>query len=381
MTPAGDSSRLAASISKRFSANGGPGFFLEVDFAAPAGITILFGPSGSGKTTVLQSIAGLLRPDGGRIAVGGRVLFDRDAGVDTAIERRGVGYVLQNLALFPHLTVEENVQYGLAKLGRAERRERTLKILESFRIAHLLKRKPREISGGESQRVALARSLVTDPCALLLDEPLAALDLPTQQRLIDDLRAWNASHRIPILYVTHSQREVFALGERVIVLEEGRVLAEGTPRDVLRAPHGETMAQLAGFENIFEGCVAAVHESHGTMTCRLAGAQVELEAPLVRLDVGAPVRLAIAAGDILVATEPPRGLSARNVLAGRIVSLEQQGVTVLADVDCGGLRFRVKLTPTARDTLHLTVGREVWLVVKTYSCHLLQTSQSERLLA
>ena len=371
---------LSARIRKRFAANRGPGFALQVDFAAPAGITILFGRSGAGKTTLLQSIAGLLRPETGRISVGERVLFDSDAGVDTAIERRAVGYVLQDLALFPHLTVEENVQYGLVKLSRAERRERTLSVLGSFRIAHLLKRKPREISGGESQRVALARSLVTDPCALLLDEPLSALDLPTQQRLIDDLRAWNASHRIPILYVTHSQREVFALGERVIVLENGHALAEGAPQDVLLAPRGETMAQLAGFENIFDGGVIAVHESQGTMTCRLTGDQVELEVPLVRIDVGAPVRIAIAAGDILVATERPRGLSARNVLAGRIVSLEQQGVTVLAEVDCG-LPFHVKLTPTARDSLGLSVGYPVWLVIKTYSCHLLQPGVSEHLSA
>jgi molybdate transport system ATP-binding protein len=378
MTSVADSGLLAASISKHFPADGGPGFALRVDISIPAGITILFGRSGSGKTTLLQSIAGLLRPDAGRIMVGQRVLFDSAAGVNTAIQRRAVAYVLQNLALFPHLTVEENVQYGLATLSRAERRQRALSVLESFRIAHLLKRKPREISGGESQRVALARSLVTDPCLLLLDEPLAALDLPTQQRLMDDLRAWNASHRIPILYVTHSQREVFALGERVIVLENGRVLAQGAPQDVLRAPRGETIAQLAGFENIFDGGVIAVHESQGTMTCRLAGTQVELEVPLVRTSVGAPVRIAIAAGDILVATERPRSLSARNVLAGRIVSLEQQGVTVLAEVDCG-LPFHVKLTPTARDSLRLALGREVWLVIKTYSCHLLQPSVSEHL--
>ncbi len=193
------------------------GFELAAEFAAAAGITILFGRSGSGKTTILSCVAGLLAPDAGRIAVGSRVLFDREQRLDVPVVRRNVGYVFQDLALFPHLTAEQNVAYGLGRLAAGERRRQVQAMLEQFRIAHLAGRKPAELSGGERQRVALARSLVIEPQVLLLDEPLAALDLPTQSQLIADLRRWNREHQIPILYVTHSQREVFALGERVVV--------------------------------------------------------------------------------------------------------------------------------------------------------------------
>jgi molybdate transport system ATP-binding protein len=219
--------------------------------------------------------------------------------------------------------------------------------------------------------VALARALVTDPRVLLLDEPLTALDAATKSKIIDDLRAWNQAHAIPILYVTHSREEVFALGERVVVLERGRVLAQGTPHDVLSAPQQETIAQLAGFENVFDVNVLGRHEDRGTMTCQIAGSQVELETPLVRAETGSSLRVGVAAGDILLAILPPRGLSARNVLPGKIVSAERRDVIIVAKVDCGVV-MEVHLTLAARDALHLQPGGDVWLVVKTHSCHLME---------
>ncbi len=350
-------------------------FCLDVEFAATPGFTILFGPSGAGKTTLLDCLAGLLTPDAGRIAVSGRVLFDAAEYVNLPPARRSVGYVFQDLALFPHLTVDENVQYGLAHLTRSQRQERTAAVLDSFRIQQLGKRRPKDISGGERQRVALARALVTDPKVLLLDEPLAALDAATKSRIVDDLRRWNQGHGIPILYVTHSRDEVFALGERVLVLDRGRIVAQGTPHEVLEAPLQETVAQLAGFENIFDAQVESVHEDRGTMRCRLtasaAGTPVELETPLVRAELGSPLRVGIRAGDILLATAPPVGLSARNVLPGRIATLERRDVIVSARVDCG-VQMEVHLTLAARDSLALTPGRDVWLVIKTHSCHLMR---------
>ena len=348
-------------------------FVLEAEFQAEAGFTILFGPSGAGKTTVLDCVAGLATPDSGRIAVADRVLFDAARSIDFPVAKRRVGYVFQSLALFPHLTVEKNVQYGLAHLPQAERATRASAILQAFRIAHLAQRYPREISGGESQRAALARTLVTDPAVLLLDEPLAALDAATKAKIIDDLRLWNQAHRIPILYVTHSREEVFALGERVIVLDAGRIVAQGTPHDVIEAPQQETVAQLVGFENIFDAVVESVHPERGTMTCRVAaeGGPVLLETPLVRGGVGSPLRVGIRAGDILLATVPPVGLSARNVIPGRITSLDQRDVIVCARVKCR-VEMEVHLTLAARDSLQLAPGREVWLVIKTHSCHLMQ---------
>jgi len=364
-----DGPRLEAHFRKEQS----PQFSLEVDFRAAPGFTILFGPSGAGKTTLLDCVAGLATPDSGRIAIGDCVLFDSAQRVDLAIEKRRVGYVFQTLALFPHLTVEQNVAYGLAHLSRPERQKRNTAILRQFRITHLAQRNARDISGGESQRVALARTLVTDPAVLLLDEPLAALDAATKGTIIDDLRAWNAAHCIPILYVTHSRDEVFALGERLIVLDAGRIVARGTPHEVIEAPRQETVAQLVGFENIFDATVEAVHPERGTMLCRVTGnaGPVLLETPLVRAGVGTTVRVGIRAGDILLATSLPLGLSARNVILGCITLVQQRDVIISARVDCG-VQMEVHLTLAARDSLQLSAGREVWLVIKTHSCHLMQ---------
>jgi len=360
---------LSVKVRKRFAPDG-HGFELDAGFAVPSGITILFGASGAGKTTLLDCIAGLAVPDSGRISVGEQVFFDSAVEANLAVQHRRVGYVFQDLALFPHLTAERNIGYGLRGLAAQERQSRSDAVLESFRIAHLRARKPGEISGGERQRVALARALVTDPCVLLLDEPLAALDAATKGKILDDLRAWNQEHRIPVVYVTHSREEVFALGERVLILEDGRVVAQGTPHEVMTAPRRETVAQLAGFENIFDVVVVAAHADRGTMTCRIADSEVELETPLVRADAGSALRVGIRAGDILLATQQPIGLSARNVIAGRVLSVVQRDVIVVAKIDCG-VEVEVHLTLAARDALHLQPGREVWLVVKTHSCHLM----------
>lgn len=389
-------SALQLRFKKKLTSRGAGTFLLDVEFVAEPGITILFGHSGSGKTTILQCIAGLLKPDEGRIVAGGEVIFDSDARVDVAVSRRNIGYVFQNLALFPHFTVEQNIHYGLEGLSREEKERRTQAVLESFHISHLLHRRPNEISGGEHQRVALARSLVMNPRVLLLDEPLSALDGVTKSKIMDDLRAWNEARNIPIIYVTHGRREVFSLGERVVALERGKIIAQGTPQEVLAAPRHEMLAQLAGFENIFDATVVAHYESHGTMACRLEGRvtakqhdgpspeasdprsaeslplrkTLELEVPLVRMEPGASVRIAVRAGDILLSTQSPQALSARNVFVGKLTAMNRIGVRVVAGVDCG-VPITVDLTPSAVESLGLKIGQAVWVIIKTYSCHLL----------
>jgi molybdate transport system ATP-binding protein len=353
---------LSVRVTTRLSAQ----FKLDVAFDAAPGVTIVFGESGSGKTTLLRSVAGLTRPEAGRIAVGDGVLFDAGDGTDVEPSRRKVGFVFQHLALFPHLSAGENIGYGLAHLSAADRRERIAAIAASFRIDHLLGRKPGEISGGERQRVGLARSLVTDPDVLLLDEPLSALDHATQSRIIADLRRWNAARARPILYVTHSQREVFALGERVLVLQDGRIVADGTPHSVMESPSHAPLAQLAGFENLLDAAIVERRPEAGVMVARLAGTAVALEAPLADLD-GASVRIAIRAGDILVASEHPRGLSARNIVPGTIAALSREGPVVRAAVDVGTI-IEAHITPASSQELGLRIGAPVWLVVKTHSC-------------
>ena len=373
-TPALDE-QLSVRLSKRFAGGNGSSFTLDVRFAAFVGFTILFGASGAGKTTLLDCIAGLQTPDQGEIAIGETILFDSASRKNLALSCRSVGYLLQSLALFPHMTVQQNVQYGLAHLDRPERDSRSGEVLESFRISSLALRRPGEISGGERQRVALARALVTRPRVLLLDEPLTALDAVTKSRIVDDLRAWNKHHQIPILYVTHDREDVFALGENVVVLEAGQIVAQGSPHDVLNRPQSETVAQLAGFENIFECSAIGSHPEQGPLTCRIAGSALDIEIPLTRVDTSQPLRVGIRAGDILLASARPQGLSARNVLAGVITSLQHRDVTVIAKVDCGA-EFEVHLTPGAAQSLQLQSGANVWLVVKTYSCHVLQTVDS-----
>jgi molybdate transport system ATP-binding protein len=349
------------------------GFTLEAAFDARPGFTMILGPSGAGTTPLLNCIAGFIAPDAGRIALGARALFDSEEHIDTPPAARRLGYVFQNLALFPHLTATQNVQYGLVALPGGERRERAAAMLATMRIAHLAGRKPGEISGGERQRVALARSLVTNPDALMLDEPLAALDAATKSKILDDLRAWNAAREIPILYVTHSPDEAFALGERVVVLEAGRILAQGMPQYVLTTPRHETIAQVVGFENVFDATVKSIAVTHGTMLCQLDGGAAEIEVPLGHAQPGDRMRVAIRAGDIIVAAEPPHGLSARNTLHGTIVSIRREGVRVVVLIDAGA-SFEAHLTPGAIDSLQLEAGKEVWLVIKTYSCNLVEPS-------
>lgn len=358
---------LSVRIVRRLSKS----FTLDAELNAAPGFTMLLGPSGGGKTTLLNCIAGLERPDAGRIVVNGRVLVDSSSRIDLPASRRELGYVFQDLALFPHLTVEQNVEYGIMNLPAGHRRKRMMTMLESFRIAHLIGRRPSEISGGERQRTALARALVTSPCLLLLDEPLAALDAATKSKILDDLRIWNGAHEIPILYVTHSPAEAFTLGERVIVMESGRIIADGMPNEVLASPRHETIAQVVGFENVFDATVVSIDESRGTMLCRLDGGATELEVALGRAETGSKVRIAIRSGDIIVAAERPHGLSARNVFQGRVESIRREGVTVILMVEAGA-RFEVHLTPGALADLNLSAGKQTWLVIKTYSCNLVE---------
>lgn len=363
--------QLAARLRlQRFRA-GSPSFVLDVSLEVPPGITILFGPSGAGKSTVLDCIAGLARPDAGRIVVGQEVLFDSQASMDCPPQSRHIAYVFQTLALFPHMTAEQNIAYGIDGVPHEERCRRIQEIMESFRIEKLRARKPPEISGGERQRIALARSLVTQPCVLLLDEPLTGLDTPLKTSIIEDLRAWNAARHIPILYVTHSREEVDALGEHVVAMDHGRVISEGTPMEVLEAPRRLRLAQSAGFENLLSGIVVDLRKEDGVMRVRLDDRPSEIEVPLGYAAPGTRVRIAIRAGDILLATAKPENLSARNVIEGRILAMETRGTLVRARVDCG-VDFVVHLTPGAARTLQLAESLRVWLVLKTHSCHLVE---------
>jgi molybdate transport system ATP-binding protein len=368
---AGEISAVALSLRVRIERRGANAafFVLDVSLDIPPGITILFGTSGSGKSTLLDCIAGLVPPDAGHIKIGEAIVFDSENRVNVPPQRRRIAYVFQSLALFPHMTVEENVAYGLPHLPPDQRTARIAEILQAFRVENLRERRPAEISGGEKQRVALARSLVTLPRVLLLDEPLTGLDAELKASIVDDLRAWNAAQKIPVLYVTHTREEVDALGERVVVLDHGRVVNQGAPHEVLDAPRRKKLAQAAGFENLLDATVVELREIDGVMRVRLAESSSEIEVPLGYAGPNDRVKIVIRAGDILLATQYPSGLSARNILEGKIVSLEPRGSVMVARVQAG-VAFTAHLTPGAACALELTAGKPVWIVLKTHSCHL-----------
>jgi molybdate transport system ATP-binding protein len=359
---------LSVDIEKSFRAPGTPAFQLQIKEDFSPGFTIVFGPSGAGKSTLLDCIAGLLPPDRGKIALAEQIFSDTAQRIFLPPQKRRIGYVFQSLALFPHLSVEGNVAFGLPWMASAARSERIEQALQTFHILPLRNRKPRELSGGEKQRVALARSVITQPQVLLLDEPLTGLDAGLRQAILDDLRSWNAANRIPILYVTHNREEVNAIGDRVVAIVDGHVRAMGAPQQVLDAPRKLALAQAVGFENILAARVLELRPDDGVMRVELNGSHCDLEIPFGTAQPGEAIQVAIRAGDIMLATQLPYGLSARNVLPGTVESVETRGTLVRLRINVG-VPFIVHVTPGAMRSLELAAGSVVWLVIKTHSCH------------
>jgi molybdate transport system ATP-binding protein len=231
---------LQAKIRKTFAGSKVRKFILEVEFAARAGVTVIFGPSGAGKTTILECVAGLTAPDRGLITLAGEAgatsetLFDSTRNTDLSPQQRRIGYVFQNLALFPHMSAADNIAFGIR--GNGTRKETLVRdVLERFRITHVAGRRPGEISGGERQRVALARALVTGPRILLLDEPFSALDDALKLEIIADLKQWLSRFSVPVLFVTHDRSEAAALGERMLLLNEGKIIGSEDHEQATRA--------------------------------------------------------------------------------------------------------------------------------------------------
>ncbi len=241
---------LSLAIEKRL-----PGFTLDAAWEAGDEVVALFGHSGSGKSLTLQCLAGLVRPDAGRIVVNGTVLFDAGKGIHVRPQARRLGYVFQGYALFPHLTVEANVAFGLGDRSREARRARTAEVIARLGLAGLEGRYPRELSGGQQQRVALGRALAVDPALLLLDEPLSALDAPLRRQLRDELAAIIDEWRVPTVLVTHDLAEAFQLADRIVVYEQGHVVQAAPKSEILSRPASERVARLFGVRNILEGRV------------------------------------------------------------------------------------------------------------------------------
>jgi len=310
---------LAIQLYKRL-----PSFDLDFTLEVPPGVTALFGPSGAGKSMTLACIAGLARPDAGRIALNGFVFYDSAAGINVPPQRRRIGYVMQDYLLFPHLTVGENVAFGLHHLPRRERTARVAAMLERVGLAGYEARRPQELSGGQQQRVALARALVTEPHVLLLDEPFSALDAPTRAALRRDLLDLQRAFKLPVIFITHDFGEAYLLADQLAVLVEGKLLQCATPAEVVARPVNQQVAQLTGSRNFLSGRVLTSNEQG--MRVRIGDVTLQTP-PAPWLRPGDAVTIAIRPERILLVRKDAPALPRSNTLRGVIVDELSDGFT------------------------------------------------------
>ncbi|PTT31873.1 molybdenum ABC transporter ATP-binding protein [Pseudomonas sp. HMWF021] len=342
------------------------GFSLDVGLHLPGrGVTALFGHSGSGKTTCLRCIAGLERAEHGFIQINDEVWQDSENGVFVPPHKRALGYVFQEASLFPHLSVLANLQFGLKRIPKAQRRVDMAQATELLGIGHLLARHPQHLSGGERQRIGIARALLTSPKLLLMDEPLAALDsqrkgeiLPYLQRLHDELD-------IPVLYVSHAQDEVARLADHLVLLSEGKALASG--------PIGETLARLdlpmamgddAGV--VIEGQVSAYDGEYQLLTLQLPATDLSIRVTHEPMAVGQPLRCKVQARDISLTLHSNEVSSILNRLPVTVISEQTADNTahVLIRLDAGGTPLLARITRFSRDQLGVHAGQQLWAQIK-----------------
>jgi ABC-type sulfate/molybdate transport systems ATPase subunit len=347
---------IHARIVKRFPQRAdSAGFSLDVEIKADAGVTVLFGPSGAGKTLALECIAGFVRPDAGRILLDDAILFDAAARVHLAPQRRNCGYVFQNYALFPHMTLRDNLLFASARLPRLERHRKVGEMLEQFRLTPAAGRRPHEVSGGQQQRCSIARALIGGPRLLLLDEPARGLDAPLRADLYAVIRQVRAEFNVPVLLVTHDLEECFELGDQMLVFREGRVAQAGPPRKVTEQPAGVEIARLLGIENVLPAEIVALDPGRNTSVLRLEYG-----------DVAGPYFPGHLIGDrvhLCVRAEQLRAAPANDASAGR----ENQAPARLARVaeKPGGVRLEFHgglVAEAARDDYERGKHNKEWLV-------------------
>jgi molybdate transport system ATP-binding protein len=350
---------LAVDVAHRFSA-----FALDVKFESEGRLTALFGRSGAGKSTLVNMIAGLVRPERGRIVVDGQPLFDREQGIDLAPHRRRLGYVFQEGRLFPHLTVRQNLLYGHWFAPRRERRIQFGAVVELLGIGHLLRRRPTLLSGGEKQRVAIGRALLASPRALLLDEPLAALDHERKEEILPYIERLRDELATPIVYVSHAMAEVARLASTLVVMSEGRVQAAGPVAEVLGRVDLFPLTGRYEAGALIEVRVAAHDDAFGLTT--LATSAGSLRVQRLRAEIGTQLRVRVRARDVMIALAPPTGISALNILPARVAEIGPDAGPV-ADIRLasGADTVVARLTRYSIETLGLAPGREVFAVIKS----------------
>ncbi|MBV9824449.1 MAG: molybdenum ABC transporter ATP-binding protein [Alphaproteobacteria bacterium] len=339
-------------------------FRLYAEFESGCGLTALFGRSGAGKTSLINAIAGLIRPDQGHIAVDGTVLTDTAAGIFVPARRRRVGYVFQEGRLFPHLTVRQNLLYGRWFAPRAARASGIEAVIDLLGIGHLLARRPANLSGGEKQRVAIGRALLAAPRLLVMDEPLAALDEARKSEILPYIERLRDETGIPIVYVSHAVAEVARLATTLVVLSEGRVAAIGPPAAVMGRIDLFPLTGRQEAGAILQTRVAGHDQIFGLTILRAAAG--ELRVPRLDAPVGTELRVRIRARDVMIAMQPPQDLSALNILPGIVAEIgAAEGPIVEMRLDCAGEALIARLTRRSIEGLGLTPGRPVYAVIKS----------------
>jgi molybdate transport system ATP-binding protein len=345
-------------------------FELDLDVSFQARVTSLFGPSGAGKTTILDAIAGLRSIASGEIEINGKTLVSTKRGIHLSPQARGVGYVPQEGALFPHLSVKKNILFGAGRGLHAEKAKAftTDHVIGVLEIESLLERPVTKLSGGEAQRVALARAILSHPQLLLLDEPLAALDIGLRERILPYLGRVRDEFSIPIIYVTHNMSEVLALADWVLMIRQGRLIAQGVPREILASARAISTMEDDTIENVFNVAVVESDREGGRSKVRTE-AGLELFVPYLE-ESAHRFQIGISADDILVGTQRPEGISAANVFPGKIRKVESIKDQAVLTVDAGD-SFYVRLTPSAVVRLGLMEETPVFLIIKTRSFRML----------
>ncbi len=339
-------------------------FALDAAFASDGPLTALFGRSGAGKTTLINVVGGLIRPDWAQVAVGGEILVDTERGIATPAYRRRLGYVFQEGRLFPHLTVGQNLNYGLWFAPRAERTADFDRVVEMLGIGSLLERRPGRLSGGEKQRVAIGRALLASPRLLLMDEPLASLDEARRAEILPYIERLRDEARVPIVYVSHSVAEVARLATTVVLLSEGKVVAAGPVSDIMARVDLFPLTGRAEAGAVLETRVAA-HDAASGLS-RLQSAAGEIRVPLIDSPVGSHVRLRVRARDVILAVQPPAGISALNILPGTVNAVgAEEGPLAIVGLDCGGVAIVARVTKKSIQDLGLAPGRRVYAIVKS----------------
>ena len=340
---------------------------LDAELACERGPLVIIGPSGAGKSATLRMIAGVLTPDDGRIVVNERVLFDSQSGVDVASQLRRVGYVPQEYALFPHLSAEANVGFGLRGLSRDEARARVREMLALTGLEEQRTLKPRQLSGGQRQRVALARALAIRPDVLLLDEPFAALDAPTRAALLEDVRSLISKSGVASIFVTHDRNEALRLADTVAVMMDGRIRQVGTPGDVFGSPADEEVAAFVGVETIAPGGVRSLNE--GVAVVDVGGQTVEGGGDV---SAGDEVLVCVRPEDVALSkVGEVDHTSARNHLRGRVVRVAPAGPFVRVELDVGFVLVALVTRQSVED-LGIAAGVECVATFKASAVHLIR---------